>query len=291
MRTQRLPKELWTGRLINDTNTYCYWYTETGIKTAKVGTAKEAYEFVDRAKAKNVAAFASAYVPKDKEHEVINFSPYGVLKKYEAVDWINLSIGRAYHMIIKGDEEDAKNSAQERRNQQWGNKTYTSVLDAERYEVSWYPVNKPTHLFEAETFTSYNKALAKFEELDAQDIPCRLTEMEGTKIHEIKAARQHWYIGMGNRLEQLAAGTLPVGEIPYIFSNGLLSDQMKIEEDWGRLNFSVGWDEYSIHMSKSKVCHKGTIIIVFKGLEQLNYITVVDNPIVNPWLNRIQRGR
>ena len=290
MRIQKLPKELWTGRLLSDTNTYCYWYTDAGLKATNVMTVKEAYDFVNRAKIKNVAAFASAYVPRDKEHEVINFSPCGILKKYEFVDWVNLSIGRAYQMIIKGNESDARISASQRDTEQWGSKTYISALNPDHYEVSWYTTDKPTPLFKSESFTKFKDALSKFEEFEAQDIPCRLTEVEGKKIHEIKAARQHWFIGMGNYLEQLAKSTLPVGEIPYIFSNQYMSDEMKINGDYGYLDFCVGWESYSIQIVESKVCRKGVVVSVSKGFDQLYYVTIIDNPIINPWLNRIKRG-
>ena len=108
------------------------------------------------------------------------------------------------------------------------------------------------------------------------------------KIHEVQAANQHWVIGMGCYLEQLARGTLPTGEIPYIFSNKYSANQMEISDGCGYLNFNVGWDRYDIQISGTKGM---TNLMVNKGFDKcIKYLIVIDNSILDPWLNRIQRG-
>lgn len=287
---QRLPFEFRTGRKLNDQGTYCYWFKDGKLCFTSVNTPKEAYEFVTRAKEKKIQAFASAYVSEDAQHEVIAFAPYGSFAKYAAADSINLSIARAYHLIITGSAKRAEIASRDHVMGQWGSKEYPQQFkNAERFEVSYYTTDKPTHIFKSSLFDRLDDAIAKFEEFKGKDIPCRMIEIQGTNIHEIKAANQHWYIGMGCYLEQLAKGDLPLGEIPYLFSNQYLASEMEVDGKYGYLPFHVHLNSYTIQISGTK--SRVTINVDNDlTLEMVEHVIVIDNPVLGPWINKVQRG-
>lgn len=165
---------------------------------------------------------------------------------------------------------------------------YDLLYSEAEYHVSWYNTTK--HRFEEMIFAKLEDAETEFNSKKANDIPVRLTEcMLGShRIHEVKAACQHWYLGMGNYLEQMAKGTLPVGEIPYAFHNSYLTSELKVDNGNGYLYFRVGFDEYSVQISRG--CN-GISILTGPSYEMkiTSHVIVERNPILDPWIARIER--
>jgi hypothetical protein len=294
MRKQRLPKDFWTDIKPYNTNTYCFWYGDNNqLKKCRVRSQKEARDFVKRAEERNVAAFATTYVEQESENQVFVCSFKNILSKYNAVDGVRLEIASADYKLIHHPEEKAKHEASTRSIEQWSEKGYgTKYADAE-YFVSWY--NTSIHKFEGEKYTTRKEAEDSFNEKQNADIPVRLVEKlkDSKRIHEIKAACQHWCIGMGNYLEQLADETLPIGEIPYIFSNMYLTSEMKVEDNFGYLDFHVEFKDYSIQI-RPACCtgsaNSASIMVYSLHPYCMTYYVVIDNnPIIAPWLARIER--
>ena len=288
MRKQRLPQEFWTGISLFDRNTYCFWYANGEMKKCRVLTQKEARDFIKRAEDRNTAAFASTFIDQDGEHQIFACSFKDNLKKYESKDWIRLEIAGANYKLIHYPEKKAKSSASIRSVEQWNSKEYDLLYNKAEYHVSWYNTTK--HCFEEAKFTKIEDAETEFNSKKVNDIPVRLTEcMLGShRIHEVKAACQHWHIGMGNYLEQMAKGTLPVGEIPYAFSNSYLTSELEVNDDNGYLYFRDGFNEYSIQISRG--CN-GISILTGPAFEMkiISHVVVERNPILDPWIARIER--
>ena len=286
MRKQRLPKEFWTGLNLSDRNVYCFWYDKTTLKKCHVKTEREAREFVKRAEDKNVAAFATAYVEPDQENEIFECSYKGALEKYEFKDYVRLEIARANQILWRWPEEKAKKAAQNRTLEQWGNAEYDIRYSDAEYHVSWY--NPFRKMFEEAKFVSLVKAEEKFNEMKTADMPVRLSEYREImhQVHEIKSARQHWHIGMGAYLQQMADKTLPIGETAYAFSNSYLVSKMQVSDGCGYLEFNVGWTSYELQLTRFL---NGMSVYVHKGTSLISYINIDDNPIVEPWLARIEK--
>lgn len=288
MRKQRLPKEFWTGISLFDRNTYCFWYADGKMKKCQVLTQKEARDFVKRAEDRDTAAFASAFVDEEAEHQVFACSFKDNLKKYEFKDWVRLEIAGANYKLIHYPEKAAKSNAAVRSVEQWSSKEYDLLYSEAEYHVSWYNTTK--HRFEETIFAKLENAEKEFNSKKANDLPVRLTEcMLGShRIHEVKAACQHWYLGMGNYLEQMAKGTLPVGEIPYVFHNSYMTSELEVDNGNGYLYFHVGFDEYSIQISRG--CN-GISLLTGPAYETkiTSYVVVERNPILDPWIARIER--
>ena len=294
MRKQKLPKEFWTDIKLSDRNTYCVWYADGKMKKCQVQTQKEARDFVKRAEEHDTAAFAAAFVEAESENQIFVCSFKGVLKKYEFKDWVRLEIAGANYKMIHYPQEKANSEASTRSVEQWNKKGYgRKYLNNAEYYVSWYNAN--LHKFEGEKYATLNEAEAKFKEKQQADMPVRLVEglKDSKRIHEIKAACQHWHIGMGNYLEQLANKTLPIGEIPYIFSNQYLTSEMKVENDFGYLDFHVGFKDYSIQIHPARgtgSTNSASIMVDSLCPSSMTYYVIIDdNPIIAPWLARIER--
>lgn len=292
MRKQRLPKDLWTGVSPTDRNTYCFWYDENTLKKCQVITEKDARNFITRAEEKHAAAFASTYVEAENENQVFVCSFNGILKQYEFKDYVRLEIASANYKLIHYPEKKANSAANTRSVEQWNKKEYETKYDDAEYYVSWY--NTSRHKFEGAKYATLDEAEAKFSEKQKADIPVRLVEAmkDSKRIHEIKAACQHWHIGMGNYLEQVADKTLPIGEIPYIFSNRYLTSELKVEDELGYFDFRVGFKEYSMQIGRAFICSENSMSVMIDEMFSMNkmyYVIIDDNPIVAPWLARIGR--
>lgn len=294
MRKQRLPKDFWTDIRLSDRNTYCLWYDDSKLKKCQVLTEKEARDFINRAEEKNVGAFAMTFVEPEGETQVFACSFKGVFAKYEWSDGVRLEISGANYKLLHYPEEKAKREASTRSVEQWNKKGYgRKYLNNAEYYVSWY--NTDLHKFEGEKYATLNEAEAKFKEKQEADMPVRLVEglKDSKRIHEIKAACQHWHIGMGNYLKQIADKTLPVGEIPYAFSNEYLTSEMKVSDGCGYLDFHVGFKDYSIQIHPVRgtgSANSASIMVDSLCPSSMTYYVVIDdNPIIAPWLARITR--
>lgn len=286
-RKQRLPREFWTDINLDNKKTYCFWYAGAQMKKCVAASIDEARSFIDRATERNVAAFATAYVEAEAQNQVFACSYKGVLCKYDAVDAIRMEIGRANRLLIQYPVKKAQWESESRQIEQWSKKEYGLKYASAEYRISWYNTSK--HIFEEEVFARYQDADARFGEKKIEDQPVRLVECEiGThKIHEVKAACQHWHIGMGKYLEQAANKTLPLGEIPYIFSNHYMSSDLKIDGKYGYLDFYVGREQYSIQIGRGM---SGVNIDIAHALrlETLYYVIIDNNPVLSPWISRIR---
>jgi len=290
MRKQKLPKDFWTYLQPSDPNTYCFWYNDGQLKKCKVATQDDAREFIKRAENNNVAAFACAFVEEVTENQIFACSFKGVLNKYECSDGVQLEIAGANYKLLHHPERKAKQESNTRSVEQWSKKEYGCLYKNAEYHVSWYNTTK--HCFEEKVFVQFKDANTEFEEKQKANIPVRLTEClsQSAKVHEIKAACQHWHIGMGNYLEQIAKKTLPVGEIPYAFSNNYLASEMKVEKGskYGYFKFRVGIDNFLIQISRA--CDGTSIMVATEYEEVLYWVIVQDNSIMKPWLAKIDRG-
>lgn len=292
MRKQRLPKDFWTDIQLSDRNTYCLWHDGSKLKKCQVLTQKEARDFVKRAEEKNVGAFAMAFVESEGETQVFACSFSGIFAKYKWRDGIRLEISGANYKLLHDPEEKAKNDASMHCIEQWDIEKYGTKYNNAEYYVSWYNTN--CHKFEDKKFDTLNEAESEFDKKQKADTPVRLVEYnkECHRVHEIKAACQHWHIEIGNYLEQIANKTLPLGEIPYVFSNSYLTSEIEVKNENGYLYFNVGWNQYSIQISRAFTCSKHSMYVLIDKVtpyNQLYYVVVDDNPIVAPWLARIER--
>lgn len=286
MRKQKLPPLLWTNVPITDKQTYCFWYDKNSLKRCVVQSEKEARAFITRANDKRIAAFASTFIEEENENQVFACSFHGVLETYASKDYIQLEIAGANYKLLHYPEKKANTNATNRSIEQWSFKEYHIKYENAEYYVSWYDTS--IHKFFGEKFASFTEANNKFNEKKNNDIPVRLSEYNKAmqQIHEIKAACQHWHIGMGKYLEQAANKTLPLGEIAYIFSNRYLTSELEVYGDYGFLHFNVGFEDYSIQIGKFL---NGMSVNIDSNKGLLYHVNIDENPITEPWLARIQR--
>lgn len=295
-RKQRLPKDFWTNVPMFDRGTYAFWYADNQLKSHRCTDMNEARSFVERAVVRNVAAFASAYNEEDGENQVFVCSFKGVLRKYATSDGINLTIGAANHKMIRYPLEKAEKDSRDYEIAQWGKADYGWLYDSDSstYSISWFDTN--VKMFKEQKCNTREEACRVFQEKVDSKYPSRLTEISGEyvkHIHEVKASKQSWFIGVTQYLTQIDAGTLPVGELPYLFNNSYYKNSMEVEDGVGHLPFHVGFNRYTASITKSNGMEDSVCVHIVNDItcDTVKYVVIDNNKILEPWVAYINTHR